>query len=245
MRGKDEQQLDVFSYISPEQRVPQDHPLRSLRAMMETKESLTWVGALATLYLCGGSLNAWQPITQGWQTPNYPRIMEQAIIPTLACLVVGIWMTRRSAGPKRAAMQLLINRYYSAPGLNGKSKIATTSALINSAKREGLHQCKAAERWMKRMLSALSTSAPAERVRRRAKLCPAGALAIGEYFNSMFVQFPDRNSRNTARGQVMRRVPSQRTGTPQPHGGPARSQRLSPAPHEYEHPLRPLLAPTS
>jgi len=28
MRGKDEQQLDVFSYISPEQRVAQDHPLR-------------------------------------------------------------------------------------------------------------------------------------------------------------------------------------------------------------------------
>jgi len=35
MRGKDEQQLDMFSYISPEQRVPQDHPLRSLRAMTD------------------------------------------------------------------------------------------------------------------------------------------------------------------------------------------------------------------
>ena len=35
MRGRDEQQLDVFSYISPEQRVPQDHPLRSLRAMTD------------------------------------------------------------------------------------------------------------------------------------------------------------------------------------------------------------------
>src|ERR1700684_4088071 len=35
MRGKDEQQLDVFSYINPEQRVPQDHPLRSLRAMTD------------------------------------------------------------------------------------------------------------------------------------------------------------------------------------------------------------------
>jgi hypothetical protein len=32
MRGKDEQQLDEFSYVSPEQRVPQDHPLRPLRA---------------------------------------------------------------------------------------------------------------------------------------------------------------------------------------------------------------------
>src|ERR1035438_8733962 len=35
MRGKDEQQLDVFSYISPEQRVSQDHPLRPLRVMTD------------------------------------------------------------------------------------------------------------------------------------------------------------------------------------------------------------------
>ena len=35
MRGKDEQQLDVFSYISPEQRVPQDHPLRPLLVMTD------------------------------------------------------------------------------------------------------------------------------------------------------------------------------------------------------------------
>jgi transposase len=35
MRGKDEQQLDVFSYVSPEQPVPQDHPLRLLRAMTD------------------------------------------------------------------------------------------------------------------------------------------------------------------------------------------------------------------
>ena len=35
MRGKDEQQLDVFSYVSPEQRAPQDHPLGSLRVMTE------------------------------------------------------------------------------------------------------------------------------------------------------------------------------------------------------------------
>ena len=35
MRGKDEQQLDVFSYVSPEQLVPQDHPLRPLRVMTD------------------------------------------------------------------------------------------------------------------------------------------------------------------------------------------------------------------
>jgi transposase len=35
MRGQDEQQLGVFSYVSPEQRIPQDHPLRQLRAMAD------------------------------------------------------------------------------------------------------------------------------------------------------------------------------------------------------------------
>src|ERR1700736_6398039 len=35
MRGDDRQQLDVFSYVSPEQRVPQDHPLRPLRVMTD------------------------------------------------------------------------------------------------------------------------------------------------------------------------------------------------------------------
>jgi transposase len=35
MRGDDEQQLGVFSYVSPEQRVPQDHPLRPVRAMAD------------------------------------------------------------------------------------------------------------------------------------------------------------------------------------------------------------------
>jgi hypothetical protein len=35
MRGQDEQQLDAFSYVSPERRVPQDHPLRPLRVMTD------------------------------------------------------------------------------------------------------------------------------------------------------------------------------------------------------------------
>lgn len=35
MRGDDEQQPGVFSFISPEQRVPADHPLRPIRAMVD------------------------------------------------------------------------------------------------------------------------------------------------------------------------------------------------------------------
>jgi transposase len=35
MRGDDQQQAAMWSYISPEQRVPVDHPLRPLRAMVD------------------------------------------------------------------------------------------------------------------------------------------------------------------------------------------------------------------
>src|SRR3984893_9953517 len=35
MRGDDEQQAAMFSYISPEQRVPADHPLRPIRKMTD------------------------------------------------------------------------------------------------------------------------------------------------------------------------------------------------------------------
>jgi transposase len=35
MRGTDQQQSHVFSYISPEQRVPRDHPLRPIRKMVD------------------------------------------------------------------------------------------------------------------------------------------------------------------------------------------------------------------
>jgi len=36
MRGDDRQQAGMWSYISPEQRVPADHPLRPVRAMVDT-----------------------------------------------------------------------------------------------------------------------------------------------------------------------------------------------------------------
>jgi len=35
MRGDDRQQGAMFSYISPEQRVPADHPLRPIREMVD------------------------------------------------------------------------------------------------------------------------------------------------------------------------------------------------------------------
>ena len=35
MRGKDHQQSQIFSYLSPETRVRRDHPLRAIRAMVD------------------------------------------------------------------------------------------------------------------------------------------------------------------------------------------------------------------
>ena len=35
MRGDDRQQAGMWSYLSPEQRVPADHPLRPIRAMVD------------------------------------------------------------------------------------------------------------------------------------------------------------------------------------------------------------------
>ena len=35
MRGSDQHQTHVFSYLSPEQRVRKDHPLRPIRTMVD------------------------------------------------------------------------------------------------------------------------------------------------------------------------------------------------------------------
>jgi len=35
MRGPDQKQDDMFSYISPEERVPADHPLRKIRPLVD------------------------------------------------------------------------------------------------------------------------------------------------------------------------------------------------------------------
>ena len=34
MRGDDRQQSSMFSYVAPEARVPQDHPLRAIRTLV-------------------------------------------------------------------------------------------------------------------------------------------------------------------------------------------------------------------
>ena len=42
MRGVDHQQSGMFSYISAERRVPEDHPLRAIRVMVEVALRNMW-----------------------------------------------------------------------------------------------------------------------------------------------------------------------------------------------------------
>src|SRR6478672_1658878 len=53
MRGDDQQQNHIFSYLSPEARVRKDHPLRAIRAMMD--EILTQLSRrFDSMYACVG-----------------------------------------------------------------------------------------------------------------------------------------------------------------------------------------------
>jgi hypothetical protein len=75
--------------------------------VIETRKPLAWLGGLAALYLYGGGLRAWRVLTHGWhvppRTPDYIGVLMQAMIPALACLVVGAWWTKRSDAPKAVA----------------------------------------------------------------------------------------------------------------------------------------------
>jgi hypothetical protein len=75
--------------------------------LVETIKPLAWVGALAVLYLYGEGLHAWRTLTHGWHEPprtsDYIGILMQAIIPPLACLIVGVLWARRPAVPKAIA----------------------------------------------------------------------------------------------------------------------------------------------
>lgn len=73
----------------------------------ETRKPLAWVFGLTVLYVYGEGMHAWRTLTHGWHLPpgtsDYIGILTQAIIPPLACLIAGIWWTRRSAAQKVVA----------------------------------------------------------------------------------------------------------------------------------------------
>jgi hypothetical protein len=75
MRGKDEQQLDVFSYISPEQRVPHRRVLRmdeDDRAVAEGSASWNLQRGMG-LHLCGRGLQL-SPYEESGDSSNVGRV---------------------------------------------------------------------------------------------------------------------------------------------------------------------------
>ena len=66
--------------------------------LIDTRKPLSWVGELAALYQYAGGISAWRQLTRGWRTPpgtaDYIGIAAKAIMPTLVCLVVGIWWVK-------------------------------------------------------------------------------------------------------------------------------------------------------
>jgi len=67
MRGQDAQHAQMFSYLSPEQPVPANHPLRPLRAMVD-KALLALSARFSELYSPigrGNDLNMRAPMAHG------------------------------------------------------------------------------------------------------------------------------------------------------------------------------------
>ena len=79
----------------------------TLVSLLETKKPLVWVGVLAALWLYGEGMQAWKTLNRAWHTwhqppraADYIGILGQALIPALACLISGVWWTRRCAALK-------------------------------------------------------------------------------------------------------------------------------------------------
>jgi hypothetical protein len=51
MRGNDQQQIHVFSYISPEQRVRSDHPVRPVRTIVRSSIGVSEEALRVTVFL--------------------------------------------------------------------------------------------------------------------------------------------------------------------------------------------------
>ena len=57
MRGDDNQQEGIFSYISPEKRVPADHPLRPIRKMVDQISERDVAAVCEVVFECGTSFD--------------------------------------------------------------------------------------------------------------------------------------------------------------------------------------------
>ncbi len=67
----------------------------------ETRRPLSWLFVLAGLFLYSESMQAWRQFRQPWHEPpsipDYVGTAIAAMMPALACLVIGIWWRKRLA----------------------------------------------------------------------------------------------------------------------------------------------------
>lgn len=67
----------------------------------DTRRPLSWLLGLAALFLYSEGMHAWRQLRRPWHeprsVPDYVGIAIAAIIPALACLVIGIWWQKRLA----------------------------------------------------------------------------------------------------------------------------------------------------
>jgi hypothetical protein len=90
MRGDDQQQTSLYSYVSPEQRVPADHPLRVIRRLVDTVlKRLS--PRFESLYAEGGR----------------PSIAPERLLPWPA-VAVSLFVAQRTAADGAAGLQPVV-----------------------------------------------------------------------------------------------------------------------------------------
>lgn len=110
MRGTDQQQNHMFSYLSPEMRVHRDHPLRAIRAIVE-EEVLTQLSRRFDGYTprlgvrrlrrrsCCGRQHAWKPSDQpAWLTDTFYSEKVQPVLSAISASAI--------------ARQISVSRWY-------------------------------------------------------------------------------------------------------------------------------------
>lgn len=67
--------------------------------LVDAEKPWAWIVGLAAMLSYSGALDAWRRLNHGWRigprTPDYIGIGADAILPVLACLIVGLWWAGR------------------------------------------------------------------------------------------------------------------------------------------------------
>jgi transposase len=173
MRGDDRQQLGVFSYVSAEERIAADHPLRAIRQMVD--EALTGLSVhLDTLYAAGGR----------------PSIAPERLVRAL--LLQALYSVRSERQVMEQMDYNLLFRWF--VGLNMDDAIWDVTVFTKN--RERLMRGEVAER----LLLAVVQQAHANRLLSQEHFTVDGTLIQAWANRRSFKEKPDPPSRGTGSG---------------------------------------------